>query len=114
MAESAQGSRVERRLKRTIPGVAGLVNVVFLLCLFLAVPLAHAMPPDPSWIAGIYDGGDLDDLVIVLLGSNGPVETSPYTSGQPPLQVIGSLTIVSTETATDFPFSPARSRAPPA
>jgi hypothetical protein len=105
---------VEHLLKRTIPSVAGLVNVLFLLCVFLAVPLAHAMPPDPSWIAGIYDGGDLDDLVIVLLGSNGAVETSPHTSGQPPLQVIGALTIVPSETAPDVVFSPARSRAPPA
>ncbi len=25
--------------------------------------LAYASPPDPSWIAGIYDDADLDDVV---------------------------------------------------
>src|SRR5262245_29629384 len=26
-------------------------------------PLAEASPPDPTWIAGIYDEGDFDDVV---------------------------------------------------
>ena len=32
----------------------------------LTPPLAVAMPPDQSWIAGIYDAADLDDLVTLV------------------------------------------------
>jgi hypothetical protein len=40
---------------------------IFLLALLIGliglVPLAHALPPDQTWIAGSYDGDDLDDAV---------------------------------------------------
>jgi hypothetical protein len=41
--------------------------------------LAYASPPDPSWIAGIYDDADLDDVVglvtsaTAVVGQAGPV-----------------------------------------
>jgi hypothetical protein len=39
-----------------------------LLILASALPaLAHASPPDPSWIPGIYDDADLDDAVVTLV-----------------------------------------------
>ena len=88
--------------------------LLFLLSVLIVVPLAHAMPPDPSWIAGIYDGGDLDDLFALLLGSDGTVEGSPEKPGHPPLQIIGSLSLLPAETAREVPYPPARSRAPPA
>jgi GMC oxidoreductase len=36
----------------------------FLLVLLALIPLAHASPPDPLWIAGVYDGGDFDDVIL--------------------------------------------------
>src|SRR5215470_8477303 len=33
------------------------------LALILLPAIAFASPPDPSWIAGIYDGADGDDIV---------------------------------------------------
>ena len=44
------------RLKR-------LCTVALLAVLVGLAPLAHASPPDPLWIAGIYDGADSDDAV---------------------------------------------------
>src|SRR2546428_12929562 len=32
-------------------------------------PLAYASPPDPAWIAGFWDDGDYDD--VVLLATSG-------------------------------------------
>ena len=43
----------------------GRVGVLAALCAMLAlVPLAHASPPDPVWLAGIYDAGDSDDVIV--------------------------------------------------
>lgn len=35
-----------------------------LLALLALVPLAYASPPDPVWLAGIYDGADADEVVL--------------------------------------------------
>ena len=40
-------------------------------------PLAYASPPDPSWIRGLYDGADFDDIVVLLTSGTGVVEPFP-------------------------------------
>jgi len=49
--------------------------------LLVLLPLAHARPPDPVWIAGIYDEADLDDVVVAVASATG-LETSGL-SGKP-------------------------------
>jgi len=39
--------------------------------LFLSVVLAYASPPDPSWIPGIYDEHDYDDVVGMVTDATG-------------------------------------------
>jgi len=41
-----------------------LLPVIVALILLPAIALAS--PPDPSWIAGMYDGGDGDEIVILV------------------------------------------------
>jgi hypothetical protein len=36
-----------------------------LLVLVALLPFAYASPPDPVWLAGIYDVGDSDDVILV-------------------------------------------------
>ena len=56
----------------------------FLLLLLAGVivvltPLAYASPPDPSWIRGLYDDADYDDVVVLVTsdaGVVGPVSLS--------------------------------------
>lgn len=53
------------------------VGIFFLAALVVSVVcLAHASPPDPTWIPGIYDHGDFDDAVLALLSIDG-VTISP-------------------------------------
>lgn len=33
--------------------------------------LAHASPPDPSWISGFYDDADFDDVVTLAVTASG-------------------------------------------
>jgi len=56
------------------------VGTFFLAALVVSVVcLAHASPPDPTWIPGIYDHGDFDDVVLALLFIDG-VTISPPTA----------------------------------
>ena len=42
-------------------------SVMLLAFLIIApVTLAHASPPDPTWLAGVYDQADFDDVVDLL------------------------------------------------
>jgi hypothetical protein len=44
----------------------------------LALPaLAHASPPDPSWIPGVYDDADFDDVVMRVTSGTGSVGPEP-------------------------------------
>src|SRR5215831_16595935 len=54
------------------------------LALILLPKIAFASPPDPSWIAGIYDGADGDDVVnLVYENSAASAAASSYIGPLP-------------------------------
>ena len=59
LAERATRSRWPSRVKH-------LGTLALLACLLGASVLAHASPPDPMWLPGIYDGADLDDEIALI------------------------------------------------
>ena len=55
------------------------VSIVALLASLVAlVPIAHVTPPDPLWIAGIYDAADFDDVVDAVVAASGLRQTRVY------------------------------------
>jgi len=98
------------RFRRLTLGVAPLLFLV----LPLLTPMAYASPPDPSWIHGLYDGGDFDDVVVLVTSGAGVVELTPLaevSTAPPPVSwpVQHPDGPVSTE-----PPGSLHSRAPPA
>jgi hypothetical protein len=75
--------------------------------------LAYASPPDPSWIHGIYDDADFDD--VVWIAATGAGVTAPATPAvAPPVALAAERPAPSTERASPAPpRSAARPRAPP-
>ena len=65
-----------------------------LLQVFLAVlvssltPLAQASPPDPTWLRGLYDDGDYDDIVVMVLSDVAAVEASMRHGDGPRLRIV--------------------------
>ena len=83
---------------RRVPGrrLLGLLgNVALGIALLTLAPLAHASPPDPAWIAGLYDDADHDDAVIAITDA----------SGSPPRDAaaIGPAGVLDTLVAFDGP-----------
>jgi hypothetical protein len=74
--------------------------------------MAHASPPDPIWIIGLYDDGDRDDLIALAAWATG-------ATGAPPdahltlFPAVGLPPVHDRAPAGSAP-SPVRSRAPPA
>ena len=56
--------------------------LVLLACCGTLPLLAHASPPDPIWLPGIYDGADYDD-VIGLLTDTAAVRELPLVAADP-------------------------------
>ena len=88
--------------------------LVVLLGLSGLTPLAYASPPDPSWIRGIYDDADYDDIVVLI--TSGAAVTAPVLVVEiRSLPSLAGLSPQRTEGSVPTrPFSPLQSRAPPA
>ncbi|HUM17144.1 MAG TPA: hypothetical protein VL086_15720 [Candidatus Nitrosotalea sp.] len=94
------------------PGRVLLVGM--LLILSSALPtLAHASPPDPSWIPGVYDGADFDDVVtVIVMGAGSTLPDAAIELRSVPRWVEAPTV---PEAALDIASAaPDHSRAPPA
>ena len=81
----------------------------------LALPvLAYASPPDPSWIPGVYDDADYDDVVTRIVSGTGSV--SPGIFHEPGIVLRPAERLRhAPEAAPDSPgLAAAHGRAPPA
>jgi hypothetical protein len=58
-------------------GSSLLCALCLLMALLVLVPFAAASPADPLWIAGIYDGADLDECIDAVTSMIGIVEGLP-------------------------------------
>lgn len=92
---------------------APLVGLLLLSCLVGVIPLAYADPPDPTWLEGMYDGYDSDEIIVFLTGAASLVDLNPPFTPTPRL-VAASLApphaarFVSADMACSLP-----GRAPP-
>jgi len=79
-----------RTLNRTLCSLSLMLVIVAL------VPLAYADPPDAVWIAGIYDAGDHDDVVSLIIDTQMVDQLAqPALAGLPaPLDSVLGTTIL--------------------
>jgi hypothetical protein len=97
--------RVHRRARHGY--VAG---IFFLVALVVSVVcLAHASPPDPTWIPGIYDAGDFDDAILTVLSIDGATITTPLAQGPTGTWRVLPSPIVSLDPSSSFDLPPSRS-----
>ena len=78
-------------------GALPALPLVLLAILVAIIPLAYASPTDPTWIAGIYDAADYDDVLDVLTDSNAvrdfgsTIAVQPTVAAQPLSTVVPRL-----------------------
>jgi hypothetical protein len=83
-ADHAGDRRRRRRARRSLS--LCFLAIVLLGAFVMIMPLAHAHTPDPTWIPGIYDEADYDDISALL------TETS--LAGAPHAILIGPPSVV--------------------
>jgi len=47
------------------------------------VPLAHASPPDQTWLTGFYDEADFDEVVVAVVSATAAVSSLLLASPKP-------------------------------
>ena len=63
-----------QRFRRLALGTAPFL----LLLNAVLTSMAYASPPDPSWIKGIYDDGDFDNVVVQVTSGAGVIDLAPF------------------------------------
>jgi hypothetical protein len=92
----------------------GWFLIVLAAALLFLTPLAEASPSDPSWIPGLYDGDDFDDVVeLVNLGA-GSVDTFPLRDLSPQPAAVEALPPSGEEGLPTATPSSSSTRGPPA
>jgi hypothetical protein len=89
--------------------VLGLILVASILTL---TPLAHADPPDPTWVAGFWDDDDFDDVVGYITSAAGWL-AEPVACDLRPAELPTVLRPVAFHAAVSAPRPASRTRAPP-
>jgi hypothetical protein len=88
------------------------VSALVLASIAALPAMAHASPPDPSWIVGVYDDGDQDDLIALAAWATGATGASLDVHFT--LSPVDSLPPVHDLAPAVGAPCPVRSRAPPA
>jgi hypothetical protein len=92
----------------------GTARLVWLLATLMIVltPMAWASPIDPSWIGGVYDDGDFDDVVSYLTSGTLAVpalpaaDLSPMFAPAPPEAVLDQQVGAAPFLASNEPRAP--------
>jgi hypothetical protein len=93
--------------------VRSLITALMLAGPAILPALAFASPPDPSWLAGIYDEADHDDVVVLVMSATGNIGFTVLASVQDLPPLVGGVPQTTEDASTASLRSPAHPRAPP-
>jgi hypothetical protein len=94
------------------------VGSAFLALLLVGIvgvltPIAQASPPDPSWIRGMYDDNDFDDVVALITSGSGLVGQITRVELRPDRIVIAAIPPLDDGSVPSRSLASAQPRAPP-
>jgi len=85
-------------------------GIFFLAALIVSVVgVAHDKQPDPTWIPGIYDTGDFDDVIGIVLSIDGATITIPLAPDPIGAWRVLPSPLVSLDPLPSFDLPPSRS-----
>ena len=53
--------------------------------------LAHASPPDPDWLGGLWDNGDYDDIILLVTSGVGAADSHSTDDDARPTDIASPL-----------------------
>jgi hypothetical protein len=95
--------RIAKKICRAYSRQANVRSALALLLIggFVALtPLVYASPPDPGWVAGIWDAADYDDVVAsidsmeLLAHTGAAIEAAPEWNVNRPRRAVGMVPLL--------------------
>jgi hypothetical protein len=80
----------------------------------ILTPIAEASPPDPSWIRGMYDNDDFDDVIGLITFGSGLVAEIVRVEIRPELSIVTAVLTPDDDPVPSHSLASAQPRAPPA
>src|SRR5262245_23522 len=96
-----------------VPRPDGLSAMLLVLLIIVPVALAHASPPDQTWLAGVYDEADFDDVVGLLTSALEATDATVAPEAGPCLVLAPKLCPARLACPASAPAYSAPLRAPP-
>ncbi len=90
------------------------VALLLLVLVALFAPLAYSDLPDQTWLGGLWDGGDNDDVILQFESTGAAVETLALRWADPALIVLGVTVLPPEMAVVPVTVSANQTRAPPA
>jgi len=90
-----------------------LVGLCVVAAIVALTPAAHASPPDQTWIGGLYDNADFDDVILFIVSGLGAVQPSLVWSPRMVALVVGLVSPAGTPVQSLPRVASDPSRAPP-
>jgi hypothetical protein len=76
--------------------------------------LAHASPPDPDWLGGLWDNGDYDDIILLVTSGVGVADSHSTDDDARPTDIASPLVLPPDENRLPArPLFASPTRAPP-
>jgi hypothetical protein len=91
-----------------------LALLLLLASVAILPALASASLPDPSWIHGIFDGADYDDVVVLAAATVAVIDMFLDVALWPSRPLIGNAPQLEGGVGSTLSLSPLQPRAPPA
>ena len=87
-----------------------LVGLCLVAAILTLTPVAHASPPDQTWIAGLYDNADFDGVILFITTGLGDVQPGLLCSPRQVILTVGFVSPADTAartspSAVDFPLT---------
>src|SRR5437773_4907534 len=87
-----------------------LIGLSLIGAVISLAPAGHASPPDQSWIPGLYDNSDFDDVILWITSNVGATHPSMVWSVRPVASAVGLVTPMAAEPLPRFPLLAVLSR----
>ena len=91
----------------------GTVVLLIVLAVASLAALGHASPPDPTWLGGVWDGADYDDVVIIATSAVAVDDGVRLETASPRWIVLGPVDAGRSPDRRSAEVAIARDRAPP-
>ena len=95
------------------PRPDGLSAMLLVLLTIAPITLAYASPPDPTWLAGVYDQADFDDVIGLLTSALDATDSTAAPEAGACFALVPKLSVATVACPSSAPAYSPPLRAPP-